>query len=146
MRFHWYSKLGGREVLLGESESKEKGELALNTEQKTRKFNGSCNICGKKGHMAKDCWHNKNNGNEKTDGGGKSKWSRFKGKCNHCGKVGHKEANCWEKFPDKKPEKFKRENSEEVGALFCGSVNTRRVILKTPNTKTGWGIWVLRAI
>ena len=100
MRFHWYSELGGREILMGESESNEKVELALNTEQKTKRFNGTCNICGKKGHMAKDCWHNKNNGNEKTDGIGKSRWTRSKGKCNHCGKVGHKEANCWEKFPE----------------------------------------------
>ena len=50
--------------------------------------------------MAKDCWYNKNSGNDECNGGRKPRWNKFKGKCNHCGKVGHKKADCREKFPD----------------------------------------------
>ena len=140
MRSHWYSKLGGREVLMGESESKEKEELALNAEQKTRKFNGKCN--NKPGHMAKDCWHNKNSRNNKNNGGGKPR-NRFKGKYNYCGKVGHKEAYCWEKFLDKKKQRNSKRKVLKKSERYSAEALIR-IRPKTPNMKIGWGIRVPR--
>ena len=63
-------------------------------------------------------------GNGKSGTGGR--FRRLTGTCRCCHKKGHKKAQCWEKFPDKKPEKFKKasEQVNEVSELFCGSVAT----------------------
>jgi hypothetical protein len=36
-----------------------------NKKKGTKKFNGNCNSCGRKGHMARDCWENSNNADKR---------------------------------------------------------------------------------
>ncbi|KAK1255575.1 hypothetical protein MKX08_009570 [Trichoderma sp. CBMAI-0020] len=48
-----------------------------------RRFNGTCNACGKKGHKEADC--------------------RSRKTCEFCGKKGHNETHCYTKKNAKKP-------------------------------------------
>eukprot|EP00971_Amphidinium_carterae_P190885 3787957-Amphidinium_carterae.1 len=74
-----------------------------------------CEICGRLGHVGKDCWHKEeknHKGKDKGKGKGKHDKGTSKGKkgdgkdkknphanltCRHCGKVGHIEKDCWAK-------------------------------------------------
>ena len=76
-------------------------------------FKGTCRICGKIGHKARDCPdRNKNNngkGNEKGGTEPGSGWSKkkFNGRCFKCGERGHRKSDC--------PELKKNKNSSGSG-------------------------------
>ena len=54
---------------------------------------GPCYVCNKLGHIAANCWHNKDKeGDNQLKGKGKGKG--FKGNCYNCGGWGHKGADC----------------------------------------------------
>eukprot|EP00969_Alexandrium_andersonii_P159021 7025786-Alexandrium_andersonii.AAC.1 len=60
-----------------------------------------CDVCGKSGHVKKDCWYAKGQKGKGDKGGGKKGAQKFQGKCNWCKKVGHKEAECRQKAAGK---------------------------------------------
>jgi gag-polypeptide of LTR copia-type len=105
------TKLRQKFERLDASHKKKETDLALIGMQK--RFKGTCNKCGKKGHKAEDCW---SKDNEKVEDGGTA---RFNGKCHYCKKVGHKEQDCFKKKKDHP------NGDEEVAEimLMCGFVD-----------------------
>ena len=69
---------------------------------------GKCNVCGKPGHWARDCWHK---GKEGPKDSNKNTANKEKGKCNICGKPGHWAKDCWHKGKDQN----KRGNGKKGG-------------------------------
>ena len=71
------------------SKTKGKGKWHPNTNRLPRKESRTCYICNKQGHLAKDCWQNKN-ANKREGGPSQNRWRRqhkimlHKDKVNHC--------------------------------------------------------------
>ena len=82
-----------------------------------------CHVCGKKGHFAKDCWHqsgNKGSGKGKKGKEGQGKYTKpkdgdakQKGACHNCGEVGHFAREC----PNKK--EASNASSSGGGGVHC---------------------------
>ena len=93
---------------------KKSGEKAFKV---TSQFKGKCRICGKPGHMAKDCWNKEGGGKnphfqKKTQDGGNGGSGGFKRfhtpkgdggmKCFYCQKIGHMKKDCRKRIADEK--------------------------------------------
>ena len=90
-----------------------------------------CHVCGKKGHFARDCWHQSNNeGNGKGKKGKKGKKgqgkgtkpkdgdAKQKGACHNCGEVGHSAREC--------PKKKEANNASSSGGGCVHSFDVQR--------------------
>ena len=122
----------------------------------------ACHTCGKKGHLSKDCWHNKTGKGSGGKGGGKAtnkKGSgkaagnnKFSGDCNWCGKKGHKASECRAKA-DGKPKTAKQVNAVEgegddkelgglsLNALELSSVETSEKIRVGIDSGAALSVW-----
>ena len=69
---------------------------ALNVDApQTRRFNGDCNFCGRKGHKEKDCWKKHGRPGNRKKGGYNNFLKKSKNKdCHRCGQPGHIARNC----------------------------------------------------
>jgi hypothetical protein len=84
-------------------------------------FKGTCRLCGKYGHKATDCWHNKsNNQSQATTNPTQDKIqnnqneNKNKKECKYCKKSGHTVDECWKlKFKKEKDEKNKNEDKKQ---------------------------------
>eukprot|EP00971_Amphidinium_carterae_P350904 6491802-Amphidinium_carterae.1 len=106
-----------------------------------------CEVCGRLGHVGKDCWHKEDKhqkGKDKGKGKGKHEKGNGKGKkgeskdkknphsnltCRHCGKVGHIERDCWTKHgkPSKNVRMVTEEASDAPGASSSTTSGTGQV-------------------
>ena len=111
----WFWKTDTNGINTREKEEPEDKVLALNPgEKKWRNnkgnfFKGECNTCGKYGHIALDCWGNKN---ENINDNKTARNTRFNRECNNCGKIGHRSADCWAKKG--------KERDKDIDNLFLG--------------------------
>eukprot|EP00971_Amphidinium_carterae_P062429 1235540-Amphidinium_carterae.2 len=87
-------------------------------------YRPKCDVCGKLGQHAKDCWSGKDKGGKSKSGKGEgNKGGKNAGKkgakgnsitCRYCGKQGHIERECWQKHG--RPQKGRVQSVEEDGA------------------------------
>jgi hypothetical protein len=104
-----------------------------------KKFAGTCNYCGKVGHMLRHCKarirKEEDKGGDKSanQGSGNKGTREREGKeCSHCKMKGHEEAQCWKKHPELAPKRNVRTmNNNQEGE------KEERVIVKAVPRERG---------
>ena len=100
--------------------SKETGKEERAEHKFKKRFEGMCNVCGKQGHKAVDCWEKEENKHKRPSNWKKGKNGNMrKLACFLCGEEGHKVFDC-----PKKPHSAKcaQENRAQEHLLICEDV------------------------
>lgn len=109
----------GKDSFKSNSTGKGKGST-----DKKDKFDGECRVCGKYGHMAKDCWHKDTKNQSSSAGGSGKKGGKSSGKAGGRGKG--KPAGSLEEEPE-----------QETGSIELGSCELLAV-----SCNTAEGEWI----